>query len=211
MSSSEKEALESQIQSLMEGKGLEKEEVESSSKSKKPYVWTEKRKAAFDKMRDGLAMKVEVTKQMKKEKRDLEKKDIKARIQKIMNPSNSSGGSSSAHKAHKKQDMETSSEDECVSAASSSEEEERPRHKKNRSTSKERPIEKSVKSGREGKRKVEREVVKESESEESESEDESYEIASAKQKQHYRDSKLKIGKAQRSTNVLNALDKYILL
>jgi hypothetical protein len=207
MSSSEKEALESQIQSLMEGKGLEKEETESSSKSKKPYVWTEKRKAAFDKMRDGLAMKVEVTKQMKKEKRDLEKKDIKARIQKIMNPSSQKSTS-------KKERMESSEEDKSESSASEEEEEVRPSKHSKRSAPAAAPKDRMTatsSSHSKGKRRAEKEVVKESESEESESEEESYEIASAKQKQHYRDSKLKIGKAQRSTNALNALDNYILL
>ena len=207
MSSSEKEALESQIQSLMEEKGLEKEETEASKKAKKPYIWTEKRKAAFDKMRDGLAMKVEVTKQMKKEKRDLEKKDIKARIQKIMNPS--SQKSSSRDKM-----VESSEEDKSESSASEEEEEVRPSKHSKRSAPAAPPKDRMTatsSSHSKGKRRAEKEVVKESESEESESEEESYEIASAKQKQHYRDSKLKIGKAQRSTNALNALDNYILL
>jgi hypothetical protein len=46
---------------------------------------------------------------------------------------------------------------------------------------------------------------------ESESEEESFEVASNKQKQHYRDAKVNIGKAQRSTRTLQALDNYILL
>lgn len=212
MMADEKELLEQQMKSFMEEANAKKDEAKTSVKTKKPYEWTEKRKEAFDKMRSGLAMKVEVTKQMKKEKRESEKKDIKERIQKIM---------STGNKKQKAAPMESESEDgEASDSASSDSDKGEHCHRKRETPKKESrahthqmPPQSSKSSSKHNKRRSEQmvQMTQPSSESDSESEEESFEVASNKQKQHYRDAKVNIGKAQRSTRTLQALDNYILL
>lgn len=221
MTDKEEAVFEKQLSTLIATTEAKESAAPAAKKARKPYEWTEKRAEAFEKMRSGLAMKVEVTQQLKKEKRDLEKKAIKERIQKIMSTTKESSRSEKATKRPKgKRREDSSSEEEHIPMQQSSDEEsqseeELPPPRSSSSSKKHRQVEvKHPKKGQiEGKSKrKEKEVyVRESSSEESASEEESFEVASAKQKQHYRDSKLKLGKAQRSTRTLNALDNYILL
>lgn len=212
MTDKDEAVLEKQLSSVMSAVSSKEEAAPAAKKARKPYEWTEKRAEAFQKMRDGLALKVEVAHQLKKEKKESEKKDIKERIAKIMN---------TAKKSKSKKREESSSEEEdgkCKlkkMASSDSESEEDSRlvaRKQSRKVA--APVYDDRRSSKNSKKRKEKEVVvvEESESEEdSSSEEENFELASAKQKQHYRDTKVKLGKAQRSTKTLNALDNYILL
>ena len=212
MMADEKELLEQQMKAFMEEANAKKEEAKTPVKAKKPYEWTEKRKEAFEKMRSGLAMKVEVTKQMKKEKRDSEKKDIKERIQKIMSTSN---------KRTKAAPIGSESEDGEVSGSESTDSDKGEHcHQKREFSKKESrahthqmPPQSSKSSSKHNKRRSEQmvQMTQPSSESESESEEESFELASNKQKQHYRDAKVNIGKVQRSTRTLQARDNYILL
>jgi hypothetical protein len=215
MTEKEEAVFEKQLSSVL-SQAAGKEEVASApKKARKAYEWTEKRAEAFQKMRDGLALKVEVASQLKREKKEMEKKDIKERIAKIMN---------SAKKTKTKK-MDSSSEEEekpvksggggvhMNSSESESEEDAklmiRKHSHKSKSVVREEPRKSKSSSKRKEKVPVE---VSDSESEQhSSSEEESFELASAKQKQHYRDAKVKLGKVQKSTRTLNALDNYILL
>ena len=214
MSDAESGGLESTLKAVMVAEKGEASVVPKAKKARKPYEWTEKRATAFQKMRDGLAMKVQVAQELKKEKKDAEKKDIKDRIAKIMN-AGKRAKSSKVDSGSSSEDVESvapvKSRKSSVAVSDSSSDGEDKCH----TTSKvlkeaARAYKESQKVGK-LKRKEKEVYVKESDSEESDSEEESFELASAKQKQHYRDTKVKIGKAQRSTRTLNALDNYILL
>jgi hypothetical protein len=214
MTEKEEAVFEKELSSVLTKAAVKEEAASAPKKARKAYEWTEKRAEAFQKMRDGLALKVEVASQLKREKKEMEKKDIKERIAKIMN---------SAKKTKTKK-MDSSSEEEekpdrrardmhMNSSESESEQDSKLMIRKHSHKGKGADREEPRKSKNSSKRK-EKEAVIESDSESaqsSSSEEENFELASAKQKQHYRDAKIKIGKAQKSTRTLNALDNYILL
>jgi hypothetical protein len=163
------------------------------AKKKKPYVWTAKRKEAFEKMRQSLEEKNELTKQLKKEKEKAEKDEIKKRVRAIMQTT----------KMEKEKDSDNSS---------SEEEEEEVKPKKGKKEKKEKK--------KEEKKKAKRKKV---ESSESESDDDASSVSSSssieKEKDtyskrmvdKYRHSKASSGKVSKQANYVNPLDRFILL
>jgi hypothetical protein len=164
-----------------------------SEKKKKPYVWTAKRKEAFEKMRQSLEEKNELTKQLKKEKEMAEKEEIKKRVRAIM----------------KSTKTEKKMEDESGSSSEESEEEKPKKVKKGKKEKKD-----------ERKKKEKRKKV---ESSESESDDDASSVSSAssveKEKEtyskrmvdRYRHEKEKSGKTAKHASYVNPLDRFILL
>jgi hypothetical protein len=219
MTDKEEGVSEEKLSAIIKAVDSKSEGEPKAKKARKPYEWTEKRAEAFQKMRDGLALKVEVAQQLKKEKKELEKKDIKERIAKIMNSAQKEEQSTKRRKGRKEPETSDSEQEmEKGSVSSDSEEEERQLIlRKQRSKTPVKLTKHELKEQkREGdrsrsKRKEKERYIEESDSGSSESEEESFEIASAKQKQHYRDAKVNLGKVQKSTRTLNALDNYILL
>lgn len=162
-------------------------------KKKKPYVWTQKRKEAFEKMRQSLEEKNELTKQLKKEKEMAEKEEIKKRVRAIMKSS----------KMEKSMDPDT---------ASSSEDSEEEKPKKSKKGKKEKKDEKKKKEKR---KKVE---SSESESDDDASSDSSAssveqekELYSRRMVDKYRQQKEKSGKTAKHAPYINPLDRFILL
>ena len=162
------------------------------AKKKKPYVWTAKRKEAFEKMRQSLEEKNELTKQLKKEKEKAEKEEIKKRVRAIM--------SSTKMSLHEEE------------SASSSEEEEEKKPKKGKKEKKEKKKEEKKKTKR---KKVE---SSSSESDDDASSDSSASSVEAERDTYsqrmvnkYRHSKLSSGKVSKQANYVNPLDRFILL
>jgi len=158
-----------------------------------PIVWTAKRKEAFEKMRQSLEEKNELTKQLKKEKEMAEKEEIKKRVRAIM----------------KSTKTEKKMEDESGSSSEESEEEKPKKVKKGKKEKKD-----------ERKKKEKRKKV---ESSESESDDDASSVSSAssveKEKEtyskrmvdRYRHEKEKSGKTAKHASYVNPLDRFILL
>lgn len=175
---------------------VEEESVKQTvKKSKRDYEWTPKRKEAFEKMREGLSKKVELTKLAKAEKKAAEKEELKRRVREIMQR----GG-----KIEQEESNAASSDD--------SEESLRPvKEKKVSKVAKETPKKETKKK----KRVVE---IPPSSEEESESEmsvdSDDYEervVSTHKQRAHQRQQKDSRGKAPRQTVFQNPLDRFILL
>jgi hypothetical protein len=162
-------------------------------KKKKPYVWTAKRKEAFERMRQSLEEKNELTKQLKKEKEKAEKDEIKKRVRDIM------------------KSTKMPSKDE---SASSSSEEEKVEEKVKKSKKVKKDKEKSVKK-KEKRKKVE---TSSSESDDdassassASSADEGKDTYSKRMVDKYRKNKVHQGKVTKHTNYVNPLDRFILL
>jgi hypothetical protein len=193
-------------------------ETSSSQKNRKKYEWTPKRKEAFAKMREGLETKVQLTKQIKQEKKLAEKEELKRRIREIMHQGGKSESSKSKSKSKSK--MESSSEESEVSSDESSQDEalKRKKEKKHRSADTAR-TKKSSKQEKPKKRKA-RETSSESEGVEQSSDSSSSEedvrakhtqSASRHQLEQYRQNKVQSGKAQKQTPYLNPMDRFICL
>jgi len=90
-----------------------------TKKPRKEFVWTEKRLDAFGKMREGLATKVEITKQIKEEKKVKEKEEIKRRVKEIMEQTTLSSSSSRAISSGES-DIKSTKKDKKVNKSSSS-------------------------------------------------------------------------------------------
>lgn len=189
-----------------------------SKKDRKKYEWTPKRKEAFAKMREGLETKVQLTKQIKQEKKLAEKEELKRRIREIMQKGGKS--ESSKPKSKSKSKMESSSEESEVSSDESSQDEalHRKKEKKHRSADTAR----TKKKGKEEKRKKRkaRETSSESEGVEQSSDSSSSEedvrakhteSASRRQLDQYRQNKVQSGKASKQTPFLNPMDRFICL
>lgn len=166
-----------------------------SGKPKKPYEWTEKRTEAFEKMRQGLQDKVEITKRLKEEKKHAERNAIKVRVKQIMES--------------KKGPLKEYSE----SSSSESSEEEAPRAKKKSHVEKREAIAAPALP-----LKKRKEVIVEASSSDGESGSDSDTTFAAatphytpKQHKHYQHSKLDRGKALKVAQFVSPLDKYILL
>jgi cobalamin biosynthesis Mg chelatase CobN len=164
-----------------------------AEKKKKPYVWTAKRKEAFEKMRQSLDEKNELTKQLKKEKEIAEKEEIKKRVRAIMKST----------KMEKKMEEESNS---------SSEEEVEEKPKKSKKGKKEKV---EIRKKKEKRKKVE------SSSSESDDDDSSVSSASSIERpkesyskrmvDKYRHEKEKVGKTAKHATYVNPLDRFILL
>ena len=171
------------------------EPKQTVKKTKRDYEWTEKRKEAFEKMREGLSKKVELTKLAKAEKKQAEKDDLKRRVREIMQR----GG---------KIENENSNE---VNSDESEEEAPAPKEKKSAKSVKELPR-------KEVKKKKRAVTPPPSSSEESEGEmsmdSDDYEeriVSTHKQRTQQRQQKDSRGKAPRQTVFQNPLDRFILL
>ena len=162
-------------------------------KKKKPYVWTAKRKEAFEKMRQSLEEKNNLTKQLKKEKDKEEKEEIKKRVRAIMQST----------KMQKEEASQSSESDEEM-------EEEKPK--------KEKKVKKEKK--KEDKKKPKRKKVEtsSSESDDAASSDSSLssgerdkETYSRRMVDKYRQNKVQHGKTSKHATYVNPLDRFILL
>jgi len=186
-----------------------KEEIKSEKqtdgkKGKRPYVWTEKRLAAFEKMREGLKDKVEITKKLKEEKKLSEKEEIKRRVKEIMSKTTLKGG----EKEKMQSDSESSEEE--VKVVKKSKKEKIEKKKKAEPEAKKR---KSKKAQSESEQSSSSSEEKSSESESSEEEGEIIErrVSSQKQHKHHAKAKIETGKVAKRSQYLTAMDQFILL
>lgn len=215
------ETISKAIEDKKEENVVKSEEVEESKgdKKKKPYVWTEKRLASFEKMRESLKNKVEVTKQLKAEKKITEKEEIKRRVREIMDKTNMNGATTSEKppKKVKKEVVESSEE----SSENESSADERILKKAAEIALKKKRERKSAKKKSSSSRKVESSEEGEESEEDVQEAYESDEVrenmrkqkgfSSKKQVQQVQTSKRETGKAQRHTAYYNPLDQFILL
>ena len=194
---------------LKESMAQVSEEKTVAKKERKPFEWTPKRKEAFDKMREGLQNKVEITKQIKLEKKLSEKEAIKQRVKAIMEQNSTPiEQKDSKKKGKKKAAMESESEES--SASESSEEEVKPKKKKHTVAKKKKESKK--------KRAISSSEESENESESSESEVEkersrhsSKNVYSQKDKKRFDEDRHQKGKASKQYAFVNPLDQFILL
>ena len=173
----------------------ENEPVQTVKKTKRDYEWTPKRKEAFEKMREGLSKKVELTKQVKAEKKQAEKDDLKRRVREIMQR----GGKLENEESN---DVDSGESEVDIPA---------PKEKKSAKSVKELPK-------KEIKKKKRAATPPPSSSEDSESEmsvdSDDYEeriVSTHKQRTQQRHQKDSRGKAPRQTVFQNPLDRFILL
>jgi hypothetical protein len=192
------------------------EEKTVTKKVRKPFEWTPKRKEAFDKMREGLQNKVEITKQLKLEKKLSEKEAIKQRVKAIMEQNSIASSAETKEKKKTKKKVSMESESEVSSGSEASEEEAKPKKKKN--VPKKRPSSKK-------KRHVSSSEDSDSVSESSGSEDEQEArdkrersskhggkaVYSEKEKKRFDADRRGAGKASRQYQYTNPLDQFILL
>lgn len=192
-------------------------------KERKKYEWTPKRQEAFAKMREGLDAKVQLTKQIKQEKKLAEKEELKRRVREIMQQ----GGKSDKSKTHSSKSKKASSDSSnSDSSEDSMSEEERPiphKSKKSRGEQKVREEEPKTKQSHKKDKSSKRKqyesssssegVAQSSDSSSSEEEMRPQERhhSSRKQVEHYRHSKVVTGKAPKQTTYLNPMDRFILL
>jgi len=168
-----------------------------AKKDRKPFEWTDKRKAAFDKMRAGLELKNEIALKLKAEKQKSEKEEIKKRVREIMNG-------------------QVSKEKEASSTSSEESEEEVKASKKSKKSKPEKKVvikeepKKEKKSRKAEKVVVESEEESAGEEEESESEQEKY-IRSKKSVDRAQKNRVETGKTQRTSTHYLASDRFILL
>lgn len=198
---------------------FEKESKESgtgsSKKDRKKYEWTPKRKEAFAKMREGLETKVQLTKQIKQEKKLAEKEELKRRIREIMHQ----GGKSESSKSKQKSKMIHSSDESDVTSSSSEEEEVKPKKSSKHRSADQARRKKSEKGEKHKKRKAresssESEGVAQSSDSSSSEEDERHvhtQSLSKRQLEQYRQNKVQSGKAQKQTPFVNPMDRFICL
>jgi hypothetical protein len=192
------------------------EEKTVTKKERKPFEWTPKRKEAFDKMREGLQNKVEITKQIKLEKKLSEKEAIKQRVRAIMEQNSASSSAEIKETKGKKKKGHIEVEAESSSGSESSEEEVKPKKKKN--VPKKKPSSKK-------KRHISSSEESDSPSEEESSEEEEYRgrdprssykhggklVYSEKEKKRFDADRRGAGKASRQYPFTNPLDQFILL
>ena len=181
------------------------ETVSEPSKTKKPYKWTPAREKAFERMRQSLSEKNELTKKIKKEKQKAEKDDIKRRVHEIMNTS----------KKSEEQQMSQSESSDDSSSSSESEEEVRPTKKDKKKKPKKK--EKADKKVHVSKKRTKKEASSSESSSEQSSQSESEEerpdryAATKTAVNNYRQRKLEKGKAPKTSMTVNPLDRFILL
>jgi nucleolin len=199
--------------SVSEKKG---EEVElKGKKERKPYEWTPKRLEAFNKMREGLVTKVEITKKIKQEQKDKEKEEIKKRVRAIMHKTSLKSKDSSSEE--KKEDSSSDS-DSSVEKVKKGKKAKVKKEKMEKKESKEvlkkkkRPIESSSSSNEST------EAKELDSSEESDSDKEKRfakppknNVATMKQKEKTVTQIRETGKAPKQTQYLNPMDQFILL
>jgi hypothetical protein len=209
-------------QPLPETEKTVEQEQTVTKKPRKEFVWTEKRLEAFNKMREGLATKVEISKQLKEEKKIQEKEEIKKRVKAIMEKtalqsSEPKEAEQKKKKAKSKEIKESSASEEEVEFSTSEEEVKKPVKKQKEESKKDK---KSRKQKPKRKQIVE-EVSEDSDSSEdassSDSENEMDFVHNQRQgsyshkqlKNHSRD---KInGKSARRAQFVNPMDRFILL
>lgn len=168
-----------------------------AKKDRKPFEWTEKRKAAFDKMRAGLELKNEIALKLKAEKQKTEKEEIKKRVREIMNGQLSKDKGASAESSEEsEEEIKSSKKTKKLKPDKKAPPKEEPRKEK-----KGRKAEKVV---------SESEEESADEEEESESEQEKY-VRSKKSVDRAQKHRVQTGKTQKtSTHYLNS-DRFILL
>jgi hypothetical protein len=181
------------------------ETVSEPSKTKKPYKWTPAREKAFERMRQSLSEKNELTKKIKKEKQKAEKDEIKRRVHEIMSTSKKSVD----------QNMSQSESSDQSESSSESERDTRPvrKEKKMKTKKKEKVEKKTHTSKKRTKKEASSSESSVEESSQSESEEERPDrYAATKTAVHnYRQRKLEKGKAPKTSAVVNPLDRFILL